>query len=157
ATSDITSDVRDIHPTNKRDVGLRFARLALADTYGRADIAAQAPRLASSKRPWRGRALEISLAHADGLRSRDGQPLAGFTIAGEDRVFHPAEAVIRDGRLVVSSPRVARPAAVRFAWHETAMPNLVNAAGLPALPFRTDAWPLVLEVPKAPAADAQAP
>lgn len=147
-TSDLAGNGLDIHPTNKRDVGLRFARLALADSYGRSEIAAQAPRLKSSK--WIGQSTFIlEFDHALGLRATDGAEPTSFTIAGEDRIFHPARAVIHKDRIEVSNHQVVMPVAVRFAWDELAMPNLVNAAGLPALPFRTDDWPLVLEVPKA--------
>lgn len=146
-TSDLAGNGRDIHPTNKRDVGLRFARLALADTYGRSEIAAQAPRLKSARAVGKDR-FEITLDHADGLRAQDDLNLTHFEIAGEDRVFHAADAAIVNGRIEVYSPVVEQPVAVRFAWDELAVPNLVNAAGLPALPFRTDDWPLVLEVPK---------
>lgn len=146
-TTDLVANVKDIHPTNKRDVGLRFARLALAETYGKA-VAAQATRFQTMRRPVFSKKLELAFTSAAGLRSRDGQPLTHFQIAGPDRKFHPADAVIKNGKVIVSSPSVAKPVAVRFAWDETANPNLVNAAGLPALPFRTDDWPLVLEVPK---------
>lgn len=147
-TSDLAGNGRDIHPTNKRDVGLRFARLALADTYGRTDRAAHAPQLKSARHAGRA-TFEITLDHADGLRTTDGLEPQHFEVAGEDRVFHPADATIAAGRIEVYSPVVAEPVAVRFAWDELAMPNLVNAAGRPALPFRTDDWPLVREVAKA--------
>ena len=70
-------------------------------------------------------------------------PLSHFTIAGEDQKFVPATAEIHGETIVVSSPEVAKPAAVRFAWDQNAEPNLFNKAGLPASPFRTDDWPLV--------------
>lgn len=144
-TSDLAGDGGDLHPTNKRDVGVRFARLALAETYGRT-APAHAPRFRSARPAPHGDGIEITLSHGKGLRSSDGSALSEFEIAGADRAFHPATAEILPGdRLVVSSPRVPQPVAVRFAWRELAIPNLVNAAGFPALPFRTDDWPLVLE------------
>ncbi|HEX2861993.1 MAG TPA: sialate O-acetylesterase [Lacunisphaera sp.] len=148
-TSDLAGNGRDIHPTNKRDVGRRFARLALADTYGRA-LGAHAPRLKSARHDGKASFI-VEFEHGTGLRTAD--PLENplyFEIAGEDRIFHPADATVVEGRIEVYSPPVGRPVAVRFAWDELAMPNLVNAAGLPALPFRTDDWPLVLELPKEP-------
>lgn len=146
-TSDLAGDGSDLHPTNKRDVGLRFAWLALADTYGwRAEV--QPPRFRAARDAGRA-TIEIEFAHAKGLHTRDGAPPSCWEIAGPDRIFHPAQATIARDRLRVSSPVVTRPVAVRFAWHELAMPNLVNGAGLPALPFRTDDWPLVLEAAKA--------
>lgn len=147
ATSDLAGDGRDIHPTNKRDVGRRFAALALADTYGR-NVTAKAPRFRSSRRSLFGNKVTVQFSSSEGLKSRDGQPLTSFEVAGKDQQFHPATARIDGDRVVVASPDVPRPVAVRFAWTELAMPNLVNAAGLPALPFRTDEWPMVLEVPK---------
>jgi sialate O-acetylesterase len=71
-------------------------------------------------------------------------------MAGEDRVFHPAEAMIRCGNVLVRSKEVSKPVAIRFAWNERANPNLVNAAGLPARSFRTDDWPVDIHRPADP-------
>ncbi len=143
-TTDLVKNLHDIHPTNKRDIGLRLARLALADTYGRSDVEAHSPQLESSRETDHG-TMALNFSHADGLCSRDGKPLTDFTIAGEDRIFHPADAAIENNTIALTSPHVPKPIAVRFAWSETAAPNLVNAAGLPAIPFRTDDWPVQLE------------
>jgi sialate O-acetylesterase len=80
----------------------------------------------------------LSFKHDDGLRSRDGQPLTWFSIAGADGKYVPALAEIRGDKVIVSSSEVKSPVNVRFAWNETAMPNLVNRAGLPAVPFRSN-------------------
>jgi len=72
------------------------------------------------------------------LVSKDGGPLTWFTVAGADGAFVPAEAKINGNTVEVSAAGVEAPKAVRFAWAETAQPNLFNAAGLPAEPFRTD-------------------
>jgi sialate O-acetylesterase len=136
-TTDLVDDVKDIHPVNKQDVGKRLALLALARDYGRKDVVCDGP-MYRKVRYTGGRAI-VTFDHVDGgLASRDGQPLSGFTVAGEDGRFVPAKAFVSGPRVVVSSPEVAKPKAVRFGWHETAMPNLVNGAGLPAVPFRTD-------------------
>jgi sialate O-acetylesterase len=66
--------------------------------------------------------------------------LAGFTLAGADRIFHPANARIEGETVVVSSPEVADPKAVRYAWANAPQGNLINGAGLPARPFRSDDW-----------------
>ena len=82
---------------------------------------------------------------ADGLSSGDGKPLSGFSVAGEDRRFHPATATVNpDGvGVTVRSEAVPSPVAVRYGWANfTREANLVNSAGLPAAPFRTDEWPL---------------
>ena len=136
-TTDLVDDLKDIHPVNKLDVGRRLARLALARSYGRKDIVASGPMFRDAIFS-AGRAV-VSFDHADGgLVSRDGQPLDWFTICGRDGRFVPATAVIEGVGVVVSSPAVPEPKAVRFGWHEKATPNLFNGAGLPAAPFRSD-------------------
>lgn len=135
-TTDLVDNLRDIHPRDKKSVGLRLASLALADTYGRSDIVAYGPVLRTLAVD-AGRAV-LSFDFADGLAARDGKALDWFEIAGADGVYHPAIAAIDGKRVVLASPQVAAPVSVRFAWDEAAQPNLVNSAGLPALPFRSD-------------------
>ena len=147
-TTDLVADRHDIHPTDKREVGLRLAHLALSDTYGYERIPAHSPAFAAM-RILEGGAVEISFRDTGGsLASSDGRPLREFSVAGDDRRFAPAEAKIAGDRVLVQSPLVKKPAAVRFAWEETANPNLGNAAGLPAIPFRSDTWPVAAERPK---------
>ncbi|NLX24012.1 MAG: sialate O-acetylesterase [Phycisphaerae bacterium] len=132
-------DVQDIHPRNKRDVGHRLALWALAKSYGRQGLVYSGPLFQSAE--VEGDAMRVRFAHTGGgLASRDGQPLNWFQIAGEDQKFHPAEAVIDGATLLVRSPQVIKPVAVRFAWHQEANPNLMNKEGLPASPFRSDSW-----------------
>ena len=76
-----------------------------------------------------------------GLVSKDGQPLTGFTAAGDDGIFYPADAAISGDAVVVTSSQVKEPKEVRFDWDEAAVPNLYNKDGLPAAPFRTDHQP----------------
>jgi len=136
--TDIT-DLNDIHPRNKKDVGLRLALWARARAYGESGLVYSGP-LFKSMTVEGGRA-RLSFDHVGGgLISNDGQPLRWFEMAGEDRVFTKAEARIEDATVVVSSSRVASPRAVRFGWHQLAVPNLANKEGLPASPFRTDRW-----------------
>ena len=85
--------------------------------------------------------VRLSFDHVGGgLVTNDGQGLKWFEIAGEDRIFYKAEADIAGDTVVVWSPRVASPKAVRFGWNQLAVPNLANREGLPASPFRTDKW-----------------
>jgi len=136
-TTDLVDDVTDIHPVNKQDIGKRLARLALAKDYGRQDVVWSGPVFRKAK--FDSKCAIISFDHAEGgLVSKDGQPLTWFTIAGSDGHYVTAQAVIEGQTVVVSSTEVSEPVAVRFAWHEKAMPNLFNGAGLPARPFRTD-------------------
>ncbi|MEE1418323.1 MAG: 9-O-acetylesterase, partial [Alistipes ihumii] len=78
---------------------------------------------------------------AEGLAVRDGRVLRGFAVAGADRRFHWAEAAIDGCDVVVGSPEVPYPLAVRYGWDDNPDCNLINASGLPASPFRTDRWP----------------
>lgn len=149
STTDLVANIKDIHPTNKRDVGLRLANLALADAYGKTELIAKSPTYKSLKAS----SKKITLTFANvgtGLKSRDGKPLDNFQIAGADKKFVAAEAVVKGDKIIVSSPNIKSPVAVRFAWSESANPNLVNSAGLPAIPFRTDDWPIIVERPAPP-------
>lgn len=139
----VTIDVghpTNVHPSRKKPVGHRLARLALARTYGR-DIVASGPvyRAVEMDGP---RCIVSFDQLGGGLATSDGRKLRGFQVAGEDRRFRDADAEIRNDRVTVSSSAVSRAAAVRYAWADDPKGNLVNDAGLPASPFRTDRWPL---------------
>ncbi len=138
----VTIDIGDennVHCNNKWDVGRRLALAALGTVYGQ-NIVYSGPLYRSMKR--RGDKIRLYFDHTGGgLETRNSQQLSGFTIAGEDRVFHPAEARIAGRDVVVSSPEVPKPVAVRYGWSDIPQCNLYNNAGLPASPFRTDSWP----------------
>ena len=133
-TMDI-GDLKDIHPTNKKDVGERLARWALAKTYGFKNIIFSGPLYKNFKID--GDKIIISFDYADGLKTKDGQPPSCFEIAGKDGKFISAKAEISDDKIIVYSEKIKKPTAARYAWSDTAQPNLCNAAGLPASPFRT--------------------
>lgn len=135
-TMDI-GDVDDIHPTNKQEVGRRLALAARALAYGE-DLVYSGPIFKSMQIDGNKCTLQFDQA-AGGLASKSGD-LNGFEIAGEDRKFVPAVAQIKGETVVVESAEVPKPVAVRYAWKDDAQPNLFNAAGLPASPFRTDDW-----------------
>jgi sialate O-acetylesterase len=137
-TTDIVENIRDIHPRNKFDVGNRLALWALAKEYGKKDLVYSGPLYKSMTVD--GDKIRLSFAHAGGLKSRDGKPLAEFEIAGADGKFVPAKAVIEGDEVVIEAKAVARPTQARFGWQNTANPNLANAAGLPASPFHTGNW-----------------
>lgn len=134
-TTDLVDDLFDIHPRDKRSVGLRLADVALVQTYGRRDIAASGPVFRAAT--FEGGAAHVSFDHAVGLATRNGKPPDWFDIAGADGRYYPGSATIEDGKVVVTSAQVPQPVAVRFAWDEAAQPNLVNGARLPARPFRS--------------------
>jgi sialate O-acetylesterase len=135
-TTDV-GDSLDIHPRDKQTVGHRLALWALAKTYGEKSLPHSGPRY-KAMQVRKGEA-RLTFDYAEGLISRDGA-LREFTLAGPDSVFRPAQARIVGRTVVVSSPQVARPVAVRFGWAKSPIPNLFNGAGLPASPFRTDQW-----------------
>lgn len=133
------STVGNIHPPDKQTVAHRLALWALAKTYHK-PVASYASPLFDTLKIEGGKA-QVSFKHAEGgLKSLNGQPLTWFTIAGEDKKFVEAKAEVSGNRVTVSAEGVSQPVAVRFGWHELAEPNLANAAGLPASPFRTDKW-----------------
>lgn len=135
-----TGEVDDIHPKNKKDPGERLALWSLSQDYGK-DLVFSGPLYREATVS--DGAIRVVFDHAGtGLKSRDGGPLRRFEIAGEDRLWKWAEATIDgDDAVLVSSPEVSAPVAVRYAW--AANPegaNLVNSEGLPASVFRSDDW-----------------
>lgn len=136
-TTDLVDDLTDIHPRNKKDIGERLARWALAEDYGHTEIEVSGPTF--RRMDINGGAATLYFDHvAGGLVAKDERPLNWFVMAGADGVFFPATAEIKGEAVVVRSPRVKVPVAVRFGWDEAARPNFFNRAGLPAMPFRTD-------------------
>ena len=131
-------DSKDIHPRNKKDVGRRLARLALARDYG-FKIADSGPVFAKAEREGAGFRVSFT-ATTGGLRSPLNTPLASFELAGEDKVFHPADAVLEKDTVLVTSAAVPAPVAVRYAWCNAPVASLCNGEGLPAVPFRSDTW-----------------
>lgn len=138
-TTDI-GNVKDIHPRNKQEVGRRLALWALAKTYGK-DLVYSGPLYKEMK--VEGSKIRIMFDHVgEGLVAKGG-PLTHFEIAGADGKFLPAEAIIDANSVMVWNKELPEPVAVRFGWADDAEPNLFNAEGLPASPFRTDDFPLV--------------
>jgi len=133
-------DPDDIHPKNKRPVGERLALAARAMVYGD-DVSYKGPRYASMA-VYGSRAILTFTDTGGGLEAKGGE-LTGFAIAGEDRKFHNAKATIVGDRVIVSSPQVAKPVAVRYGWADAPTANLFGKDGLPASPFRTDNWPML--------------
>ena len=129
-------DEKDVHPRNKRDVGARLAALALTDTYGLPGEASGPVLVRQEVQDGR---IRLSFSHAAGGLVAKGGALRQFAIAAADRKFVWAEAVVEGDSLRVSSPAVAHPAYVRYAWADNPQgANLYNSAGFPAAPFRTD-------------------
>ncbi|HEY1082043.1 MAG TPA: sialate O-acetylesterase [Prosthecobacter sp.] len=137
---------KDIHPKNKQGVGLRLSLWALGDVYQQKVAAVSGPLPKGHE--IKGNTISITFSHvAEGLKSRAAKgELKGFAIAGDNRRFVWADARIEGDKVVVSSPRVAQPVAVRYAWADNPVWSLENSAGLPATPFRTDDWKVDLKL-----------
>ena len=142
-TTDLVNDIKDIHPQMKKEVGLRLANLALAETYKK--------NITSCKSPlYQGMKVEkdkvrISFVNAErGLMTKDGAPTE-FYIAGADQKFLPATAKIDGNTVIVWNTEIKNPVAVRFGFTNTAMPNLFSKDGLPVNIFRTDDWEVHVE------------
>ncbi len=131
-------DSLDIHPRNKQVVGERLARWALARHYGKKELVPSGPLYKSMK--VQKDKIRISFDFAESGLEAKGGDLKGFTIAGPDQQFVPAQARIEGNEVIVWSDQVKKPVAVRYGWSHVPRVNLYNKAGLPASPFRTDIW-----------------
>ncbi|MGV3772785.1 MAG: sialate O-acetylesterase [Verrucomicrobiales bacterium] len=133
-------DKDDIHPGKKEPVGARLALLARKMAYGQ-DIVAHSPAYKSLE--IKNNQAIVAFDHVGGGLKAEGEKLSGFSIAGADRKFVWADAKIEGDKVIVSSDKVSNPVAVRYGWADYPVVNLFNKEGLPASPFRTDAFPMV--------------
>lgn len=141
-TTDLVDDLSDIHPRNKQDVGKRLAFVALSKTYQKDEVSFSGPKYQSMKID--GNKIILTFDYIDGgLISTNNEALNWFTIAGNDKIFVPAKAEIKENKVIVYNLNIENPKAVRFAWDEEAQPNFFNANKLPAIPFRTDNWDMI--------------
>jgi sialate O-acetylesterase len=148
ATTCDIGNLKDIHPANKQDVGKRLALWALHDLYDQERRNPEPPIVPCGpvfrEHQIDGSKIRIKFDYASpGLVAAESEQLSWFTICGADGQFAPAQAKIEGEEVVVWSPDVAEPKHVRFAWDDSAVPNLFNQAGLPAAPFRTDRFELL--------------
>ncbi|MEI8087449.1 MAG: sialate O-acetylesterase [Paludibacter sp.] len=143
ATNDLMQDGDEravAHPHNKKDVGQRLAYWAMAKDYGQ-PVQYLGPLYQSMA--IEGNSIRITFkaeSLSTGLISKDGKNLTCFRIAGSDQKFYPATGIISGNTIIVNSPSVSTPVAVRFAYTEGSMANLMNKQGIIAYPFRTDSW-----------------
>ncbi|MDQ6528805.1 sialate O-acetylesterase [Flavobacterium sp. LHD-85] len=141
----VTTDIgnaKDIHPTNKQDIGLRLAAIAMNNLYGKKQV--------HSGPTYKSQTIkenEIILTFdniGSGLSTPNNEELKGFEIAGADKVFHSAKAIIKDNKVIVSSDQVQNPLAVHYGWaDDDTVINLFNKEKFPASPFRTDNWEML--------------
>ena len=134
-TSDI-GNIKDIHPRNKLDVGLRFANLALAEVYEKEIKNAHAPLFTHAEAD--GRIVKVFFNNAEGLHFKKEDVASQFEVAGEDRNFHKADVKIAGNAIHLSSKDVKNPKYVRYSWGNMSTSNLFNSAGLPASSFSAE-------------------
>jgi len=135
---DLITDITEIHPQNKKDVGIRLSNYALSEQYHKTGIPYKSPLFKSIQ--FNGNKAVVSFSGVlTGLKTSNGAP-SGFLIAGDDKLFLPAEAIISGDKVVVSNKSIKHPVAVRFAFNNTEIPNLFTNEGLPVAGFRTDNW-----------------
>lgn len=136
--SDLVNDTLNIHPTNKKDVGLRLANLALAETYGVEKLGYKSPVYRSFT--VKGNDVIIDFDHAEKGLTLKGDKIRELFIAGADKVFYPANVKIKGSEIIVSSKQVKLPVAVRYQFSNAGIGNLFSKTNLPVTPFRTDNW-----------------
>ena len=139
ATIDI-GEWNDVHPLDKKDVGDRLALAAERVAYGDQKVVFSGPVYNSMKVD--GNRVFLTFTNVGGgLMAKGGKELSCFAVAGPDKKFVWAHAMIADNKVIVWSSQISNPAAVRYAWADNpAGANLFNVEGLPASPFRTDEW-----------------
>ena len=136
--SDLVSDTTNIHPKDKHDVGYRLANWALTQTYHKNAIAYKSPMYKDMS--VKGEKLTVNIDVAPGGLVLKGSAVHELIIAGEDKVFYPAEAKIDGSKLIVWSKQVKTPVAVRYQFDNAGIGNIFGKDGLPLAPFRTDNW-----------------
>ena len=128
-------DSTDAHYKNKQAVGRRLELLARKLVCGE-NIEASGPLFRQAT--LEDKAIRLWFHYGKGLKASKGNSLTGFEIAGEDGKLYPAKAVIEGETVLLSSPQVIKPVVARYAFKDAPVANLINEAGLPAIPFRTD-------------------
>jgi sialate O-acetylesterase len=142
--TDLVDDVNNLHPQNKRDVGLRLANLALGETYKQNIPVPAYKNPAFKKMEINNNKVSLYFDHApNGFIIKGDGKATEFLIAGSDQNFLPADVRLEKDRIVVSNKQVKNPVAVRFSFSNTGMSNVFNKEGLPIIPFRTDTWEVV--------------
>ncbi|MGJ8654516.1 MAG: sialate O-acetylesterase [Opitutaceae bacterium] len=128
-------DIKNVHPKDKLPIGKRLSLLAARDTLGQ-DVEADGPVMNHVEQ--QGDRLVVHFDHSEGLKTKDGQAPAGFWVSDDSKKWVKAEATLDGQNVVLSASELKKPLFVRYAFAGKPSVNLVNAAGLPAYPFRTD-------------------
>ena len=138
--TDLVDDSTDIHPKNKKDVGLRLANMALAQTYHRDSIVVQYPVF--DRIQFTEDKAQIGFLYTGGTLYSGDKTVSALEIAGSDGVFYTAESKIEKNVLIAWSKMVKEPVALRYGFSNAGIGNLFSSFGLPVAPFRTDDWPV---------------
>jgi sialate O-acetylesterase len=136
--TDLIPDTTNIHPILKKEVAKRLSDMALNKTYGFKEISFESP--VYSNHVVEKDKIKIQFKNAANGLIATGEQITSFEIAAEDQKFLPAQAKIEGNTIIVYNKNIKSPVAVRFAFHNTAIPNLFNKEGLPVNLFRTDNW-----------------
>lgn len=128
----------NIHPANKEIGGKRFAYMALAKSYNHKGFGYASPLYDTLE--IKGNVIAVKFSNASNGLTSYGKPITNFEIAGADKVYRPARAIINNGRVLVSSPEIEKPVAVRYAFKDFVVAELFNTEGFPASSFRSDDW-----------------
>ena len=131
-------EANDIHPRNKQDVGKRAA-LVTEKIFYKHSVISEGPKFKSLNIVDNKIVVEMNIS-GDNLFTKDGLPAREFYLAGNDRKFHKADAVIKNNKLEIKNDKVKNPIALRYAWRNNPDCNLTDNSNLPANPFRTDNW-----------------
>jgi sialate O-acetylesterase len=150
-TTDLVTNPKDIHPTNKQDVGKRLAAIAFHNLYDK-QIASKFAIIYSgptfnSFENKEGKTILTFDNIGSGLTSKNNSNfVSGFEVAGDDQKFYPAKSLISENKVIVTCDKVPNPIAIRFGWiGDASKCNLFNNEGFPCVPFRTDNWKLSTE------------
>ncbi len=141
--NDLVTDVHNVHPADKHDVGLRLANWALADHYKLPGIVYKSPEIKGfyiNKNK-----VMIAVNNAPNGLKLKGEKATELFVAGADSIFYSAEVVVKKNVIKVWSKQVSKPVAVRYCFSDTAIGNIFNTEGLPLAPFRIDKWPVKIE------------
>ena len=130
-------DAQNIHPKDKAPIGKRLALLAAHDVNGK-QVVARGPQFKDLT--INDSTVTVSFEHAEGLKTKDGKAPAQFWLAGAEQEWVRASSEIQGDTVLLQADGLDQPVAVRYAFAGFPKVNLVNAAGLPAYPFRSDAW-----------------
>lgn len=142
--TDLVDDIKDIHPKNKYDVGIRLANLALNQTYKQNIVGVKSPLFKSME--INKNKVTIFFDNAtNGFMTKGNTKATEFYLAGSDKIFLPAEVKIEKDKIILTNKQVPNPVAARFSFSNTAMSNFFSKEGLPVTPFRTDNWELNME------------